>query len=474
MASPMDGFMHFMETKFMPLAQKIGNQRHLVAIRDAFISIMPVTMAGSVAVLLNVFFRDLPTTWWGPDNGFTAACAQLINVNGNVYNGSIAILGLCFAFALGYHLSKSYDVNPVAGGVISLASVVATFNFAPVIDYVLPGVDAGAVNALKDAGLAVTANGDAVSLSVTAGGMIPSALTGSGGLFTALIFGLICTMVYIKLVQAKLTIKLPDSVPPAVNSAFVALIPGVVAIYLSAIVTQVCVAVFGAYPNDLISQWIQMPLLGMSSSVFTVLLVEFLAQLFWFFGIHGMNVLAPITEGIYTPALLENLSVWNATHDISQMPYLWTRGSFDAYTMMGGSGVTLALIIAILLFSKREDSRTIAKLAAPMGVFNINEPVIFGMPIVLNPMYLIPWVLAPVVTAAIALGFTYAGIIPPVFVQVPWIMPAGLYAFFATGGNFLAAAVAILNLFVSFLIWLPFVLLANREHAAKQAETAKE
>ena len=95
------------------------------------------------------------------------------------------------------------------------------------------------------------------------------------------------------------------------------MIPGVAAIFFSAIVTQVCVVVSGSYPNDLISEFIQRPLLGMSSGFFTVLLVEFLAQLFWFFGIHGMNVLAPITEGIYTPALLENLSVWNATGDIS-------------------------------------------------------------------------------------------------------------------------------------------------------------
>lgn len=152
---------------------------------------------------------------------------------------------------------------------------------------------------------------------------------------------------------------------------------------------------------------------------------------------------------------------------------MWTRGSFDAYTMMGGSGLTLGLIIAILFFSKREDSKTIAKLAAPMGVFNINEPIIFGMPIVLNPLYFIPWLLVPVVTAAIALGFTYAGIIPPVYIQVPWIMPVGLYAFFATGGNIMAALVALLNLGVSFIIWLPFVILANKEQEKTEAAEAK-
>lgn len=348
-------------------------------------------------------------------------------------------------------------------------------NFAPEFAYTLAGVAPEAVKGLEAAGLtglAVTDAG-AVTMNVTAPSMISTALTSATGLFTALIFGLVCTMIYIKLIQAKLTIKLPDSVPPAVNNAFVAMIPGVAAIFFSAIVTQVCVVVSGSYPNDLISEFIQRPLLGMSSGFFTVLLVEFLAQLFWFFGIHGMNVLAPITEGIYTPALLENLSVWNATGDISQLPYMWTRGSFDAYTMMGGSGVTLGLIIAILFFSKREDSKTIAKLAAPMGVFNINEPVIFGMPIVLNPLYFFPWVLVPVVTAAIALGFTYAGIIPPVYIQVPWIMPVGLYAFFATGGNIMAALVALLNLVVSFLIWLPFVILANKEQEKAEAAAAE-
>ena len=100
----MNAFMDWMEKHFMPIAAKIGSQRHLVAVRDGFISIMPVTMVGSLAVLLNVFLRDLPNTWWGEGNEFVANVQQIINVNGNVYFGSIVILGLCFTFSLGYHL----------------------------------------------------------------------------------------------------------------------------------------------------------------------------------------------------------------------------------------------------------------------------------------------------------------------------------------------------------------------------------
>ena len=470
MAHAMTGFMDWMENRFMPVATKIGNQRHLVAIRDGFISIMPITMVGSIATLLNVFLRDLPTMWWGDGNAFTAACAPIIAVNGVVWNGSLAILGLAFAFTFGYYLSRSYQVNAVAGGVIALSAVICTMNMSPAFDYLLPGVGADQIAPLQAAGLAVTATDTGVTLAATGSGMISTALTSASGPFTCLIFALLSTQVYVWLTLRKITIKLPENVPPAVSNAFAAIIPGVAAVYASAIVTQVCVSATGDYPNALISVLIQQPLLGMSQSPLAVILVNFLIQLFWFFGIHGSNVMAPVLEGIYTPALLENLNVWNTTHDVAQMPYLWTRGSFDAYTMMGGTGITLGLIIAILLFSKRKDSRTIAAMSAPMGVFNINEPMVFGMPIVLNPLYFIPWVLVPVITKVVALLFTYSGVIPPCFIQVPWIMPVGLYAFFATGGNVLAALVALLNLGISFAIWTPFVLLANRQLLKSEPE----
>lgn len=467
----MEKFMQWMEEHFMPVASRIGSQRHLVAIRDGFISIMPVTMVGSIAVLLNVFFRDLPNQWFGPGNDFVNAVTPLININGNVYFGSIVILGLAFTFALGYQLSKSYDVNPVAGGVVAFAAVVACMNQSAIFDYTLPGVAAESAGLLTKAGLDVIVKEGAVILpGVSCWGYLGNAYTGSTGLFTALIVGLGSSMIYIKLMLHKVTIKLPDSVPPAVSNAFAAIIPGVIAIYVFAAITQVLVMTTGLYPNELIVKYIQEPLLGLSQGFFVACFVSFLVQLFWFFGLHGSNVLAPVTEGVYTPALLQNLEYWNTHHTTEGMPYIWTRGSIDAYAQMGGSGITLGLIIAIFCFSKRDDSKAVAKLSAPMGIFNINEPVIFGMPIVLNPLYFIPWLLVPPICTAIAYGFTSAGIIPPVFVQVPWVMPIGIYAFMATGGNFLAAAVAILNLFVSFVLWTPFVLLANRVAAKEEAE----
>lgn len=424
----MNKLTNWMEAHFVPAAAKFGSQRHLGAIRDSFIAIMPITMAGSIAVLLNVFFRDLPTTWGMTE--FVEKMTPLISINGIVYWGTISIIALAFIFSLGYNLSATYDVNPIAGGIIAFASLIMT---TPQVD------SAGSWGYLHIGGYA-----------------------GATGLFTALFVGLISTMIYVTLTKRNLVIKLPDSVPPAVYKAFAAIIPGLVAMYSVSIVTYLVDTFAGSSINDLVLKYIQMPLLGLSQGLVSVIIITFLIQLFWFFGLHGHSVLAPIMDGVYMTALNENIAVFQKTGSIAELPWLWTRGSFDAYSQMGGSGVTIGLIIAIFIASKRQDQRQIAKLSAPMGIFNINEPITFGLPIVLNPVYAIPWLLIPSICATIAYFLTSTGVIPPVFVSVPWIMPPGIYAFLATGGSFLAAAVSLFNVVLSVVLWLPFVKMANK------------
>lgn len=449
--------------KFMEVSGRIGSQRHLGAIRDAFIAAMPITMAGSIAVLLNVFLRDVPVNLgW---DGFASAMAPIVEINGYVYGGTIAVMAMFFAFSLGSNLAESYGVNSLAGGLISFASFIAvipqTLNFTTD----LTGVDSTTLSALSNFGLSVTSSTDAASLTTSGSGVLGLSYLGATGLFSALIIGMISTMIYSFLMNKNITIKLPDTVPPAVTKAFAAIIPGTVAIYVSAIIGYLAYTVTGLPLTDLISQYIQQPLMGLSQGLGSVIFLTFLVQLFWFFGLHGHNVLAPIMDGVYGAALNENTAVYEATRDIAQLPWDWTRGSFDAYAQMGGSGATLALIIGILWMSKREDHRTIAKLSAPMGIFNINEPVVFGMPIVLNPQFAIPWLITPPILATIAYLATSWGLVPPVFLAVPWITPPGLYAYLATGGSLAAGLLSIFNIVVAFFIYLPFVLMSNRVKA---------
>ena len=446
--------------KFMEIAGKIGSEKHLIAIRDSFIAAMPITMAGSIAVLLNVFFRDIPTNM-GYD-GFVEAMQPLIDINGYVYFGTIAVIALFFAFNFGYNLSKVYKVDPLSGGVISFASFIATMPQALDVIVDLTGVDSSILEGLRTNGLDVVQTGGEATLTASEWGVIQLSYAGATGLFTALVIGFLSTLIYVYFTKKNFMIKLPDNVPPAVNKAFAAIIPGTVAIYASGILAYLVFTVSGQPINDMISQYIQMPLMGLSQGIGSVILLTFLVQVLWFFGLHGHNVLAPVMDGIYGVALNENTAVYEATRDIAQLPWQWTRGSFDAYVQMGGSGVTLGLIIAIYLFSKREEHKTIANLSAPMGIFNINEPVIFGMPIVLNPTFIIPWLVIAPLCAAIGYIATSTGLVPPVFLAVPWITPPGLYAYLATGGSFMAGAVALFNLFISFLIWTPFVIAANK------------
>jgi PTS system cellobiose-specific IIC component len=195
--------------------------------------------------------------------------------------------------------------------------------------------------------------------------------------------------------------------------------------------------------------------------------------LLWFFGLHGTNIMSAILDGTYVTALQENATVWEQTRNVADFPYMWTRGSFDAYAWQGGAGLTIALLLAILVFSKRQDHRTIAKLATPMGVFNINEPVVFGLPVVLNPLFVIPWILVPVITATIGWVATAIGFVPPVYIQVPWIIPPVIYALMATGFSWTAALVSLINIAIGFAIYSVFVLVANKMDDSDNAVEAE-
>lgn len=385
--------------------------------------------------MLNAIVRDLPAKF--ELNGITEAFQWLIGINGNVWWGTLATLSMVFAFAIGYQLSKAYDTNPLAGGLISFASFIIATPQSTVV-------------ALED------------GTTIGAWGNLAVGYLDAKGLFTALIVGFIATIIYAKMMKKNITIKLPEQVPPAVSKAFAAIIPGVTAMYAIGLITWALDKFAGTSLYALILEYVQMPFLSMSQGLGSVIIITACVSIFWFFGLHGSNVLAPVLDGIYKTALAENTNIYNATQSISELKYIWTRGSFDAYAWMGGAGCTIALIIAIFIFSKREETRAVAKLSAPMGLFNINEPVVFGLPIVLNPVYLIPWVLVPTVLVIIAYVATSIGLVPPVFLEVPWVMPPVLYAWFATGFSFSAALLALFNLAVGIAIWSVFVIIANR------------
>lgn len=462
----MNGLTAWLEKHLMPIAAKIGGQKHLVALRDAFIGTMPATMAGSVAVMINAIIRDLPKEFVPTYDGSTIpVIKEIIAINGFVWNGTLAIAGLIFAFSWGYNLARAYGVNELAGGIVSLAASIGgiTFSFSTKLaELDLPNKVVKMINATSaDSGFVATSK----DISVSGWGWLPLNNLDANFFFTAMIIGFVSTVIFAKLMLKDMTIKMPDSVPPAVSKAFAAIIPATAALYAVAVFYWLFSKIV---PDLTFLQWLQktiaLPLLGLSQGFGAVVLVTLFVQLFWFFGIHGPNVLAPILEGVFGVAQIQNVNLYQSEGmaAVREQGYTWVRASFDSYAWFGGSGGTLVLIIAILLFSKRADYLTVGKLALGPGIFNINEPIMFGLPIVLNAILFIPFLLAPVVAVAIGYFATKFGLVNPVVTPAVWVTPPFLLSFLATGADWRAPIVTLVAMLSSFAIWTPFVIAANK------------
>lgn len=442
-------FMDFMSDKLMPIAMKVGTQKHLVALRDSFIATMPVVMTGSIALLINAFLVDFPSQFgW---DGITKTFQWLVDINGLIYNGSLAIVALVFIFALGYNIAKVYEVDKLSGGLVALASFIISLGTSMTQAFKVSGVSGSVANALnKVAGLSYSKG----SLSVTISGLIPGNQVNSRGYFTAIIIGFIAVVIFAKIMKKDITIKLPDSVPPAIAVPFTSIIPAFVAMYVVAILTFAFNQLTGKLIIDWIYDVLQAPLLGFSQNPVSVIAVAFLTQLFWFFGIHGGNVMAPIMEGVFGVALLANLE---AAKKGLKIPYLWTSVSYGAFVWYA----TLGLLIAIFWVSKNKHYRQVAKLGIAPCLFNIGEPVMYGLPTVLNPLLFIPFLLCPIVMSGVAYAATALGLVAPITQNVAWVMPPVLYGFFGTGFDWRSIILSLVNLGLAVIIYLPFVKLAD-------------
>ena len=443
----MEKMQNFMEKYFVPLAGAINSQRHVAAVRDAFTLSFPLTMAGSMVLLINYVFLD-PT-------GFIASLLHLDKLIPNlasyqkvlasVINGTTNILTLIIAFLVAYELGKNMKGDAVLCGITSLS---VYFILYP-----------AAKNFVGKAG---------TGLSTT--------YFGAQGLFVAIIFGLITAELLTRLGRNdKLRIKMPEMVPPAVSQSFNLLIPIMIVLAVMAILNFIFSKVTTDGIQVIIYSTIQAPLTSLGSSMGTIIVFVVVQQLLWVLGIHGPNTLSALRSVIWTEQGNANLayvaqhgSAWGAPFPIN-----W--GSInDAFGNGGGSGATLGLIIAIFIVGRKNKSQyEIAKMSFVPGLFNINEPIIFGLPIVMNPMYLIPFILAPVVCDLIGYFFVVTKIIPPVAYSVAWTTPELLTPFLGSGAtSLMSLIVGVVCLAVSTLIYLPFVMASTRAAIKQEVENA--
>jgi cellobiose PTS system EIIC component len=424
----MSKIMGFMEDKFMPIAGRIGSQRHLVAVRDGFVAIMPLIIVGSLAILINNFpvqvFQDFMLKIFG--EGWKS-------VGGNVWNGSFAILSLLVAASISYNLGKSYNLDGLSVALISVASLI-------------------------------------ILTPVTEDWGISFAWVGAQGLFVAVVTSLVVTELFRVLINSKFTISMPEGVPEGVVKSFKALIPATIILILVGLLQALLTAFAEVSLHEIVFKVIQEPLQALSNSLPTAIIIAFLNHLLWFFGLHGTNILGPIIDSIYLPLIEENQSLFSSGMSANDVPYIVTKPFFDSYVFMGGSGTTLALIAAIFLVVKSKHYRTVGKLSAPAGVFNINEPVLFGLPIVLNPIMLIPFILVPTVLTIVSYFALSLGIVPKTVAILPWTTPPIISGYLVSGGSWKGVFLQIINLAIAIMMYIPFLMAAERAQLKKNDE----
>ncbi|BAQ57626.1 PTS system cellobiose-specific IIC component [Lactobacillus acetotolerans] len=427
----MNRLVSWLEDYILPFANRLAQVRWLVALRDAFISIMPITFAGSIAVLIKSLVEASKThlDW----KIFAFIMQPVVAISNVVWRGTFSLFALFLAFSLGYHLAKSLETNRLAGAIVSLASF--TMSVANFTKLRVNGKNFFVHNAF-----------DISQFSTT-------------GIFTAILFGTIGVAIYVACYKARIIIHLSTSLPHAEQSAFDSLAPGIIAIFSVGAINYIFQLATGTYFGNWLLHSIQVPLVKMGQGFGMILLVTLLVQVFWFFGINGLGVLSPILDSIWLTA--QNVNV-TAARDSRIPPFLWVRGSFDVFAWFGGAGGTLMLIVAILLFSKRSDYRTIAKVALAPGIFNINEPIVLGLPVVLNPVYFIPFVTAPLVNVVFSYLVSMMGLVNPVQVAVPSIMPPIIGPFLACNYDWRAIVLSLIDMLISLAIWTPFVFAADK------------
>lgn len=410
--------------KFATFAGKLGSQIHLRTLRDAFATVMPLYILAGLAVLLN----NTVFTWI-----FKGQTLTNVQYWGTVItNGTLNISGLLIAVMIGYYMAQNREFeNPLAVAMVTLASLVTMM---PNTVAIIP---------------------DGAKKAVDASGLLPFTNIGTGAMFAGVIVGLLASELFIKLSRIeKLQVNLGDNVPPAVGKSFNVLIPVILVVSIFAFVSAILYNLTGMNLINLITTFIQEPLRHIGTGLWGCLILYSLGNLLWLFGIHHSVIYSSILEPLLIIDITENIAAYNAGKAI---PNIINVSQIQVYALMGGSGSTLCLLIATLLVSRSAAARNVAKLSIGPGIFNINEPVIFGYPIVYNISMAIPFVGVPALGILISYFATKVGLMGPAVIQVPWTTPVFINSFLATAGDWRSIIVQAVILVLGVLIYMPFV-----------------
>ncbi|MCO8294179.1 PTS sugar transporter subunit IIC [Tetragenococcus halophilus] len=429
----LDKFTQWIEKYLGGPMANIANQRHLRAVRDGIIAALPLIIVGSFFMI--VAFPPLPESWGITQ--FLTANAETILLP---YRMSMYIMALYATFGIGASLSKSYDLDQVAGGILAVTAFLLTL-------------------------VPVSIPEEATEIAGVEGFVLPMANLGGEGMFVGIVTSIIAVEIYRLTDKSNFKITMPDQVPPAVARSFEALTPTLIVILLIGSITYYIGFDWHAFIGNLIS-----PLISAADSLPSVLLLVLLTTFFWFFGIHGLAVIGSIARPLWLQLLESNSSALAAGEPL---PTIGAEPFYQWFIWIGGAGATIGLAILLAFRSKSQYGSKLGKTILAPAIFNINEPVIFGVPIVLNPILMVPFIGAPIVLATIAWFATSLGLVNAVTVTAPWTLPGPIGAFLAINGDWRAAVLNIILIIIAVLIYYPFFRVYDKNELAKEQGTTE-
>ncbi|MGN0371235.1 MAG: PTS sugar transporter subunit IIC [Enterocloster sp.] len=410
--------------KFTMVASKMGNEIHLRSLRDAFATIMPLYILAGLAVLINntVFLWIL--------SGDALTNAQYWGTL--IVNGTLNISSLLIAPLVGYMLAKNRGSdNPIAAALISLATLVI----------MMPNT--------------VTVTPVDASEGVAVSGVLTFGNVGTQAMFAGVIIGLLATEIFLWVSGVKkLQINLGDSIPPSVGKSFNVLIPFILVMSGFALISAVLNNVFDTNLIRMITLMIQEPLRTVTTGLAGCVILYSLGNFLWLLGIHQSVIYSSILEPLLIVNMTQNMAAYAAGQAI---PNIINVAFVPAFGMMGGSGSTICLLIATFLVGRNKATRSLSKMAFVPGLFNINEPVIFGYSIVYNISLIIPFILTPALGIIIGYAATALNFMNECVVYIPWTTPPLLSGYLATAGDWRAIIVQALILVLGVLLYIPFV-----------------
>ena len=415
----------FLNKHLVPALSALSENTYLSAIRAGMVSVVPLTIIGSLFVI----FTNLPITGW---DKLVQPYQHLLQVP---VTATFGLLGLFACFFIGYDLGRQFKQEAVVSATMS-AVIFLMLQLQPPL-HPQP----------EDTGLVFSMEG-----------------LGSKGLFTAILVALIVVRVQKFFTDRNLVIKLPPQVPSVVYESFLSLLP-----LLFLVVTFWLIRFVGGVDIDRLLQAAFKPLVFALNTLPGILVYAFVVTLLWSVGINGDNTMDAIVAPIFLQYLAANVE---ATTQGAPLPYVTANGFFTTFVNVGGTGATIALAL-LMVNSKEPGFRKVSRLSLPTQIFGINEPIFFGFPIVLNPIFMIPYVLNALILTTGSYLLMQWGVIHKPFVNIPWTTPPILGHYLASGGDWKAAVWGALSIGIAMGVYLPFARAAERQRLQAEAKAAE-